>query len=312
MLYTSANGRSELTADVRTSSNAHAEDSPGNGAPKESVPAHAPVRLSGVWLWLSMAAAMLAAAGSVVGLSASDNIYGQETAALADAVAAQDITNLVLVAPLTVALAVLASRGSLAAFLCWLGVLAFTVYNYAIYTLSIHFGPLFLVWVAVLGMSLFALIGALGTSDVAAVKTRFSGQAMRVTAWFLIVVAAIFVLLWLSEIVPDLLAGDPSSSASDWNIPTNPVYVLDLAFFLPAVVVSGVLLLRRHPLGYVTALGQLSWIALTCLPILVTPLVAHARGHEPGWAVAGPVGVLFILTVAVLLIVLRLLNTESR
>ena len=212
MLYTSANGGSGLTSDVHTGANAHAEDSPGNGALKGSVPAHAQVRLSGVWLWLSMAAALLAAAGSVVGLSATDIIYGQETAALADASAAQDITNLALVAPLTAALAVLASRGSLPAFLCWLGFVAFTVYNYAIYTLSIHFGPLFLVWVAVLGMSLFALIGALGTSDAAAVKTRFSGQAMRVTAWFLMVVAALFVLLWLSEIVPDLLAGDPRAA----------------------------------------------------------------------------------------------------
>jgi hypothetical protein len=34
-------------------------------------------------------------------------------------------------------------------------------YNYAIYAFSVHFGPLFLVWVAVLGLALFALIGGL-------------------------------------------------------------------------------------------------------------------------------------------------------
>jgi hypothetical protein len=42
-----------------------------------------------------------------------------------------------------------------------------------------------------------------------------------------------------------------------------------------------VLLRRQHPLGYATAARQLVWLALTCLPILVTPLVATTRGH-PG------------------------------
>ena len=44
-------------------------------------------------------------------------------------------------------------------------------------------------------------------------------------AWFLIVVGMLFGLLRLSEIVPDLLAGAPSRSASAWNVPTNPVHV---------------------------------------------------------------------------------------
>jgi len=268
------------------------------------------VRLSGLWLWLSLTAALLAAAGNVAGLVAADSIYDKETVALADASAAQDIVNLVLVAPLLVALGVLASRGSLRAYLAWLGCLAFTVYNYAIYTFSVHFGPLFLVWVAVLGLSIFALVGGLSTLETTAVKARFAGRAMPLSAWFLIVVAALFVFLWLSEIVPELLAGDPSSSANDWSVPTNPVHVLDLAFFLPALLASGVLLLRRHPVGYATVIGQLAWITLTGLPILVTPLVANARGHEPGWAVMLPIGILCVVTLALLGRLLRLVSAS--
>lgn len=112
--------------------------------------------------------------------------------------------------------------------------------------------------------------------------------------------AVLFGLLWLGEIVPDLLAGRPSSSASEWAVPSNPVHVLDLAFFLPAVFASGVLLLRRHWLGYASAAGQLVFLELTCLPILVTPFVAHARGHEPGWSVMVPLGVIALATLAVL------------
>jgi hypothetical protein len=253
-----------------------------------------------LWWWLTWSVALLAAAASAAGLLAADRVYGQETAVLYDAATAQDIVTLLPVAPLLALLAVLARHGSLRAFLCLPGCLAFTAYNYAIYSFSIHFGPLFLVWVAVLGLSIFALAGSLAAANMSAIKRRFAGRTMPGPAWFLIVVAALFVLLWFSEIVPDLLADDPSRSASDWNVPTNPVHVLDLAFFLPGVIASGVLLRRRHPLGYATAAGQLVWLALTCLPILVTPLVAHARGHAAGWAVTLPIGALFLATLAVL------------
>lgn len=51
--------------------------------------------------------------------------------------------------------------------------------------------------------------------------------------------AALFALLWLSEILRDLVARRLSTSASQRNVPTNPVHVLDLAFFLPAAGPAG-------------------------------------------------------------------------
>ena len=44
------------------------------------------------------------------------------------------------------------ARGSVAAYACWLGCLAFRAYNYAICAFAFHFG-LLLVWVVVLGLS---------------------------------------------------------------------------------------------------------------------------------------------------------------
>lgn len=263
-------------------------------------------RLPRVWAGLSAGAALLAIAGSAVGLLAAGPIYRHETSAFRDAAAAQDLVNLVLVGPLLLALAVRAYRGSLRSWLCWLGCLSFTVYNYAIYAFSIHFGALFLVWIGVLGLSLFALIGGLTALDPSALKARFAARPVRLPGWFLIVVAVLFALLWLSEIVPDLLAGRPSTSATVWDVPTNPVHVLDLAFFLPAACLSGVLLLRHHWLGYGTAVGQLVWLELTCLPILVTPFIANLRGDNPGWSVMAPIGIMALATLTVLWRVLRM------
>jgi hypothetical protein len=261
--------------------------------------------LPAVWARLSILAAALAVAGSVVGLLAPGLIYGKETAGLVNSAVAQDLVNLVLVAPLLLVLAVLASRGSLRCWLAWLGCLGFTVYNYAIYAFSIHFGPLFLVWVAVLDASLFALIGGLAALAPAALTERFDTTSVRLPGWYLIIIAVFFALLWLREIVPDLLAGRPSTSATDWAVPTNPVHVLDLAFFLPAACVTGVLLLRRHWLGYATAVGQLVWLELICWPIIATPFIANIRGNKPGWSVIAPIGVVAAATLTVLWLLLR-------
>lgn len=264
-----------------------------------------PGLLGARWFWLAAMAALLAAVGSVVGLVPAAGIYRRETTVLADAATAQDLVNLLLVSPLVVVLGWRAHCGHLSAYLAWLGCLAFTVYSYAIYAFSVHFGPLFLVWVAVLGLATFALIGGLCTLDMATVRERFTGHAGRWPAWFLIALAVLFILLWLREIVPDLVAGAPSRSASTWRVPTNPVHVLDLAFFLPAAVTSGILLLRRHRLGYTTAPGQFTWLALTCLPILVTPLVASTRGHQAEWMISGPIGVILLASLIALAGLLR-------
>ena len=115
---------------------------------------------SPLWTGLAIAGALTAGVGSLVGLARIDRIYGGETESFIAQAVAQDLVNLVVVAPLLLITSLLARRGSPRAYLVWLGALAFTIYNYVIYTVSISFGPLFLVWVAALGFALFALIGA--------------------------------------------------------------------------------------------------------------------------------------------------------
>jgi len=248
---------------------------------------------------VSVLAAVLAGLGSLVGLLEPDLVYGREQTVLADAATAQDAVNLLVVVPSTLALAALARRGSWRAWTCWLGCVAFSVYNYAIYVVAIQLGVLFLLWVVVLGLSSYAL----ATGVAAGLRERGAvtpDRRDRAVAWYLLVAATSFALLWLSEIVPDVLAARPSTSAQAWDVPTNPVHVLDLALFLPALVLTAVALLRGRPFGRLTAGGQLVWLSLTSLPILLTPVVSQARGHEAGWAVLGPIGAVLIVTLSVL------------
>src|SRR5512135_1804274 len=186
-------------------------DSQGMTVPKVSS------RRTAVWLWLSIAGVVLAVIGNVLGLSIR-SIYAGLTPAFLPQALAQDVANLAIVAPTWLILAVVALRGSLRAYLLWLGVLTFTVYNYVIYTFSVPFGPLFLVWVAVLGISIYALIGGIVVTDHEASKSSFTNAtAARVAGWILIITSVLFAWGWLSEDVPAVLSG------------TTPQTVLDMA-----------------------------------------------------------------------------------
>ncbi len=263
------------------------------------------------WFWLSLTAASLAGAGSVVGLLNPVLVYGKEMPAFFDESIAQDLVNLFFVAPMIVVLGILAFYGSLRSWLCLMGFLAFTAYNYTIYAFSIQFGPLFLVWVAVLGLSAYAFAGTAAALHPLALRGRLGSISVRLPGWFLIAAATLFTFLWLSEIVPDLLAGRPSTSATALNVPTNPVHVLDLAIFLPGVFVVGVLLLRRHQLGYVFAPSALIFLGLTTLPIILTPFVAQAEGHAPSWSVLVPIVIIALATLALLWRVLHQAGNTS-
>jgi len=261
---------------------------------------------------MSIAAAVIAAAGSIAGLVATGSIYGRETAAFQDQAIAQDIVNVAVVSVAIIVLAVLARRGSLTAWLAWLGAMAFTVYNYVIYTLSIHAGPLFLVWVTVLGLSLYALIGGIAALDPRSVGARFGSAPRRTVGWFLIIVSVLFCGLWLTDIVPALLSGQVPAGARDLGLPSSPVHVLDLAFYLPATFAAGVLLLRNRAWGYVLAPALLGFLALTGLPIMVTPFVASQRGHTAAWAVLAPIAAITVITAGLLIRLLSAMREPDK
>jgi hypothetical protein len=253
-----------------------------------------------LWLWLSIAAALLGIIGSAIALTVPAIYALLKSAFFAQAVA-QDVANLVLVSPAWLILAILALRGSLRAYLLWLGVLTFTVYNYVIYTLAVPFGSLFPLWVMVFGLALWALIGGAICADHAAVQTSYRNRtAVEVTAWSLMVVGILFALLWLSEDVPALLSGRTPQSLLDMGVPTNPVHVLDFAFFLPAAFLTGLWLLRRRPFAFTVAPAFIVFIILTGVPILLTPVLQAARREAASRGVVIPIGTLTLLMLALL------------
>ena len=95
-------------------------------------------------------------------------------------------------------------------------------------------------------------------------------------------------------------------------LPTNPVHILDLAFFLPAVIATGVLLLKRRPFAYTITPAFIVFLILTGIPILITPVVQSARGEMASWGVVGPIGAPTLALLGLLVWLLSTIRTDRR
>ena len=102
------------------------------------------------------------------------------------------------------------------------------------------------------------------------------------------------------------MSGTTPKSVADMALPTNPVHILDLGFFVPAVMITGVLLFKRRPFAYTVAPALIVFLVLTGVPILLTPVVQTARGETVALGVVAPIGT---LTVALLGLLAWLLST---
>src|SRR5437763_3408097 len=183
-------------------------------------------------LWLSVIDAILVLVASFAGLFLK-NTYARETTSYALQSVGQDIENSVAAVALLIMI-YFVSKGSVKAFLVWLGVLLALIYSYAIYAFAVHFNSLFLVYVAILGLSFYTLVGSLIHLHLDSLQPNFAANTKtRPVSVFLLVVAILFYLQWLSEDILALVAGKIPPSVIENGLLTNPVHVLDLALLLP-------------------------------------------------------------------------------
>ena len=89
---------------------------------------------------------------------------------------------------------------------------------------------------------------------------------------------------------------------------TNPVHVLDLSLLLPGLMLSGISLLRRRPLGLALSPILLGFAALMVSAIGGMVLVMALRGMAVQWTLA----VVFAVVAAAAFAVLAKLLTSVR
>ncbi len=179
-------------------------------------------------------------------------IYRSDTVFSAAAFKGTDAITLFLGLPLLAVAFLLYRRGSLRGGLALAGVSSYFLYNGASMTFSAAFNSLFLVYAALFSASLFAFILALTMFNLQSLSEQVApGMPHRGLAVFLFVAGLGTLLLWLSELVGPLMAGEAPDLLGPYT--TLFTHGFDSAVITPAAVLTGVSLLQRKPLGYLLA-----------------------------------------------------------
>ena len=210
-------------------------------------------------------------------------IYKDMAAKLAPQGIAQDYVTLFVGIPLLIFSFFLAKKGSLRGLFLLSGTLGYFFVTYLFYTAMVMYNALFLVFVALLGLSFFAFLQSLLTFNLENLPGKFSEKTpVKFAGGFLLVNTLGIALLWLSIVVPPLLDGTIYPAGLDHNT-TMIVQGFDLGLLLPLAFIAGWLYIKRRPLGY---LGGPVYLVFLC--ILMIALVAKIIAITLGGANAGP------------------------
>jgi hypothetical protein len=240
---------------------------------------------------LALVALLLATVAAAAGLLVS-GLYRDTDEGIRQA-RATDLVTLIFAVP-ALALGLWRARaGSVGGRFVAVAALGYLAYSYAIYAFSVVIGPLTPVHITILGLATWSLVLTVFALDEATIDlaSRFRFPR-RTTGGFLIAVAGLFAMLWLSQIAGAITSGRLPAAVSDLGLPTSPVYSLDLAFAVPLITLAGVWLIRRDrrgPAGAAAGLAFLMILGLSVLAIFAYEAAAGIAVEVPPIAIFGAV-----------------------
>ncbi|AHB42138.1 hypothetical protein RAAC3_TM7C00001G0276 [Candidatus Saccharibacteria bacterium RAAC3_TM7_1] len=225
-------------------------------------------------VWSLLISALVVVA-SLYGLL-DPSIYSKETLNWATQAKGQDIGNLLAV-PILLVCGYMYYKGSFKAALLWLGTLLYLIYAYVVYAMAVHFNMLFLVYVAILGLSSYAVL--LTIKDIRSREGVYpKASAKKFAAYTIMSIGVLFGLLWLSEIIPALIAGNVPKGVVEAGLWVNPIHVIDLSVVLPGFIITGYYALKNKPNGPFFLAPWLTFSVLMGLSIVAAMILMTVDG----------------------------------
>jgi hypothetical protein len=187
------------------------------------------------------------------------------------------VTLLVAVPLLTIAL-ILARRGSLRAQLVWLGVIHYTLYNYAFYLFGAAINWFFPLYLALFVLPIFVLVFTLANMDISDLGQRVRpATPSRWISGFMFFFVALLAATWTSQWVSFLSLG--LSVVEQGNF-IRTVAGIDISLLGSGLVLGAVWLWKRQPWGYVIAAILNISFAIYALVLTVVSLMQAMAGVE--------------------------------
>lgn len=231
-------------------------------------------------------------------------LYYYDTVSSAAQMQGNDFIALVLGLPVLVISTWMAFSGSLRGRLLLTGTMGFFLYTYLSMSMLTAYNMLFLVYVVLFTLSLYAFILCMLSFDLEDLPRHFSDKLPR--GWIagvLFAVGGFLFLAWIGRVIPELL--NPQVPAALENTTTRVIQALDLSLIVPLAILAGVLLLKRSAWGYLLASVAVLKGLTMALAVSTMAVNMALKGVPDSMAIMVPFLVLTAMNVVVAILLLR-------
>lgn len=162
---------------------------------------------------------------------------------------ASDLITLVMGIPLLLISLCFTRKGSFRGKLILTGTLGYFLYTFMSYAFLWMYNSFFIVYVALMSLSLFAFILSMMSFDVGTITSNFKDKLpVKLLGGYQIFLAFAVGMLWLGKIAPSIFNGAVPVGLGHYT--TLVIQGMDLGIIIPGTILSGILLIKRNPYGY--------------------------------------------------------------
>jgi len=210
---------------------------------------------------LSFIVAALMTVSSLAGILFQSEIYPSDE--LLGTFMSNDVVNLLIGLPIILGSMFLTIRKKLIGLLLWPGALFFVLYNYLIYLLAMPFNLAFLLDLVLVTLSLYTTIALVASINGESIKKKLSGKVHEKISGAILVGMGV---LFLFQVVGVMVA-----ALGNQTLIAGTELATHVSDFLlsPALIIGGILLLRRKDFGYVSGLGLLFQLSVLFIGLIM-------------------------------------------
>ncbi len=265
------------------------------------------VKRSRIMAIIALLVSCLALYASLKGLL-DKNLYQDVVSAgtISESLAIGSIAQDIISIPLSIALALISLLSvkdpGPKKLIALLGLTGYFFYAYGLYVIQGQYTSIYLIYLAVFALSIYAIITGFLSFESITVKTyRLPPALRRAIIFFLLLILSILVPGWLLKISPSIANHIPDSIYA--------VYILDLAIVFPAFGLTAFMLLQRKAFGIILAGVVLFKIFTVCLSWGFAEIFLTYFGYTANYSMITISGTLTVISLA--LLVLYMLTVKS-
>ncbi len=178
-----------------------------------------------------------------------EGVYQNDSISVVAQGKASDLITLLLGIPLLIGSLYFANKGSFKGELMLTGTLGYFLYTYMSYTFLWTYNPLFIIYITLMAASLYAFILSFMSFEIEKVPAMFNEKLpIKFLGGFQLFVGFAIGMMWIGKIAPSIFNQSIPSGLEHYT--TFVIQGLDLGIVVPAAILSGILIIKRKPFGY--------------------------------------------------------------